>query len=504
MRCSFLPSWSCVLHVALVVLLVISPFALGTHGDDGGRREVCVVGGGAAGSAITLELLDRGYTNIRLIEPLPFIGGSCNTVYGPNGTWNEPGVAIFPDTLYANSVGLGPWKVDMVGWVKRFAGPDSILIPDFFTPLEALAYADDFNLRLFLGPAPIAPLTPDQELDFARLFQIMNTTYRWMETLEDVPNPIPPELLQSTQDFLIQFNLTSLIPLFLIELTDGGFGHLANLTAFDGLMQKTPTNLLYGTLGAWFSVEQGCRAVYDGMLTYFNSFGGVVMVNATVNQIRRPGRFDPLEAPVIVSGVQNGRHFIEVCDSVVLAMPQTLANLEPILDLTEEEYAIYSQISTRNYFVGTADIQTIPTGVPPIFDLANVNLTDVPFFVPDFPAALLLYRKFAEGRAALQGFATTPLTVAEMTATVIEPQLLGLIQSGALANITNIDVWKHDYNPHFSVEFLGEPVAPFNKVKAIQGHKRTYVLGAAFSTPDTMFIKNQAIDLVERFFPRRH
>jgi len=501
MRQCFLRSCSSVLHIAIISLLVYSRLASGTHGDDFGSREVCIVGGGAAGSAITLELLDRGYTNIRLIEPLPFIGGSCNTVYGPNGTWNEPGVAIFPDTVYANSVGLGPWKVDMVGWVKRFAGPNSILIPDFYSPLAQLAYADDFNLRLFLGPVPIAPLTTEQELDLARFFQMMNTTYRWMETLEEVPNPIPPELLQSTDNFLIQFNLTSLLPLFLTELTDGGFGNLANLTAFDGLMQKTPTNLLYGTLGAWFSVNQGCRAVYDGMLTYFNSFGGVVMVNATVNQIRRPGQFDPLDAPVIISGVQNGRHFIEVCDSVVLAMPQTLANLEPILDITEEEYAIYSQISTRNYFVGTADIQTLPDGVSPIFDLANVNLTDVPYFVPDFPATIQLFRRFAEGKAAVQSFATTPLTVAEMTTTIIEPQLLGLIESGALANITNIEVWLHEYNPHFSVEFLEEPVAPFNKVKAIQGHKKTYVLGAAFSTPNTMIIKNQAIDLVERFFP---
>jgi len=137
------------------------------------------------------------------------------------------------------------------------------------------------------------------------------------------------------------------------------------------------------------------------------------------------------------------------------------------------------------------------------FSLINVNLTDVPYFVPSFPATLLLYRKFAEGKAALQAFATTPLSIPELTATIIEPQLQGLIQSGALANITNIDVWLHDYNPHFYVEFLGESVAPFNKVKAIQGVKNTFVIGAAFSTPDTMIIKNQAIDLADRFFPPR-
>ena len=64
--------------------------------------------------------------------------------------------------------------------------------------------------------------------------------------------------------------------------------------------------------------------------------------------------------PANTSHAESDSDIIEVCDSVVLAMPQTLANLEPILDITEEEYAIYSQISTRNYFVGTADIQTLP------------------------------------------------------------------------------------------------------------------------------------------------
>ena len=59
------------------------------------------------------------------------LGGPCDSIRFPGG-WNEAGVVVYPDTVLANALGYGPWEIDMVSYVKRFAGANAV-IPQFFT-----------------------------------------------------------------------------------------------------------------------------------------------------------------------------------------------------------------------------------------------------------------------------------------------------------------------------------------------------------------------------------
>jgi len=494
-------------------LLLLAMLSLCAASGNGRRRDACIVGGGAAGANMALELIERGYERVRIIERFASLGGNCDTVYGPDGTWNEPGVAVYPDTVFANALGLGPWKIDMVSWVKRFAGEDAIL-PTFFEGIPA--FAGDLNLGLFLGAAAAPPLSPQQVADSARLFELMNTTYRWMETLEDIPNPIPAALTVSLNEFIAVNNFTSLLPIFYNVLYYAGFGDFDNLTAFDGLMQRTPTDLLFGVPDAWFSVKGGCQRIYDGMLAHFDSLTEgdddddddndnddaqgekIVRLNATITQITRPlSRFS--NRPVVITGTQNGVPFTDRCNQLILTPGLTLGNLGPILNLSPAETAIYSQISTRNYFIGTMDITTKPGGVGSNYTFANVDIFN-PTFLPSYPGVSISYRKFDVGPAVFQGFAAGEMDTATMRAIVVA-QLDRWALGGAVANYTITRFFRHAYNPHFDRDYLALPWAPHNKIKAIQGLRKTWVVGASLGTPNTMLVKNQVIDVADLGFP---
>src|SRR5208337_668787 len=298
------------------------------------RRQACIVGGGASGSRAAVYFMDNGYENIVVLEQKNQLGGMCNTVYGPANTWNEPGVAIWPNTSYANSLGYGPWLIDMVEWTNRF-GVANPIISQFFEGLPDFAVS--FSPPLFLGEVSPPPPTEEQIQARARFANMMNTTYRCMDTLLDCPNPIFPELLVSLNEFLFVNNLTSIIEDFLSPLYYAGFGDFNNLTAWDGLLQRTSTNLLYGQPNGWFSMREGCQSVYNNIAAFL---GDTVKLNVNIEVIRRPGINNDDDvtmnnAPVIISGTQNGRHFVEVCDVVVITIAETIANLQALgMDLT--------------------------------------------------------------------------------------------------------------------------------------------------------------------------
>lgn len=487
------------LALSLALLLLAAP-ACRAHGDDdddnddddhhprnGRTRDLCVIGGGAAGSAAAVYAADRN-KNVVVLERQSNLGGQCDTLSFPGG-WNEAGVGIYPNTTRANELGCGPWTIDMVAYVKRFAGQNS-LVPTFFTGLRT--FLADYTPGTFLGSAPVPPPpTPSYLATYARYLALMSTTYGWMDTLTSTPDPIPAELRVSLDQWIVDNNFTEIYETFVFSLYTAGFGDFDSLTAFDGLLQRGCTSTLYGVPDVWFSVDGGCQKVYDGIADYLGPDS--LRFRTTIEEVVRP-RNPTRRNPIIVRGRQtldNGhtRPFVERCRKLVVTVPPTLDNLS-FMDLTYAERHLFRNVSTRFYYTGRVNITGGIANPPGDFFLINVNVSDSRRLA-SFPTANVIFRRFGEGPAVVQAFSSVPTTVEAISA-VVQQQLDSMTAGGAFASATDLRLWAHPYNPHWSREALGWSPSPYNLWDDLQGVRGTIYLGSGRYTPNSMGIINIA------------
>lgn len=475
----------------LVGVLIIG-LLFHTHicvGDSSAHKvyDVCTIGAGAAGSFASAFLKDAGL-DVLLIDSFTNIGGHCDTVTDPAkpGVWNEAGVIILLNTTLSNTLGLGPFVIDQVALIKRFAGPDAI-VPEPFG--NVTSYIADIGRSLFLGAVPPSgPSSAEFIEQLLRYQTIMNTTLRWMDNMLEVPNPIPAELRVSMNQWIVQNNLTALYPLFL-GLFYAGFGDLDSLTAFDALIQRSSSNLVYTfDPSSWFSIRNGCQTIYDGIADYLGSQS--LLLSATVTSVTRP-KSKHSSALVRIQGTRGGVAFQKRCRALFLAVPQTIEKLDPILDLSVFERLVFSTLRTRNVYTGRFSASGGITVATKGYTLTNIDIGD-PAGLPQLPNMLGLINPFStEAPLVHQDYFPDTVTPA-FAFSFIQSKLNNLTASGAISNYTGLASWLHEFHPHWSRTFLGSPIAPHNLFDALQSLRKTFYGGAARTAANTHSVINHA------------
>jgi len=189
------------------------------------REKVCIVGAGPAGLHMALELKQRNYTNIVILERSNRVGGkSFDFLY--KGL-NHPLGTIFAIEEYfdnviplARSYGVG----DLVNFVRAN-------IIDNYKRLELVEY---------IGRGPNSLLL--SYLDAIRYINLHKDLFGTYQG-ELMPRPSTAVLYRirgTFLDFLKRENLLGLVPLFKLSQTLQGYGYLDEVAAFYGLMWNTP------------------------------------------------------------------------------------------------------------------------------------------------------------------------------------------------------------------------------------------------------------------------
>lgn len=451
--------------------------------------DFCSIGLGSSGSYSLFRLKQLGYSVIGF-DSADFIGGHCNTIrYQSNGQnlWNEAGVVIYPDTALQNTFGYPRYLIDSKALVKLLAGNDSI-IPSFFTGIpDYLAIVD---IGLFIGPPPVQPPpTAEFNATLQRFRNLMNSTYRFMNTMVDPPITLPVGLNVSMNEWLVTNNFTLITSVFTDRCFYGGFGDFNQLTANDCLLQAAPIDLLYDSdPTSWFSVKNGCKSVYDGISAYLGSES--IELNVNIKSVVRGDK-------IKIIWERNGIYQTQKCRNLIVAIPQTLDNLKFMqLDLIEE--AVFSSVSTKYLFVGTFNASGgILSNLN--FSLANIGLTGL----PTLPNLLTNYRKFDVGPIVQQLFFPNETTLIDAE-NLAQSKLDNLVISGAYGSIADSDIWLHEYNPHFSREALGFPINPYYALKLIQGNRNTLYAGALPVTANTMPIWNYMENIIRNYLCKNY
>jgi hypothetical protein len=476
----------------------------GNGNDNNGNgvihRDICVVGGGASGMATAAFAKDNGYSVV-VLEKKDYVGGHCKTTLftpqTPGGAnYVDLGVQLFPDTRIARLAGLWNYTINTTDIVRRFAGSDAVLYatlggssnPNFLV---------DINIPLYVPIPPSAPST-DFQLAFARLFGLLVGRYPWLSA-PGYPDPLPAELLVTFDQWVVANNFTILVPFF-SQLTDN-LGNYREVSAVYILAILSPTVLnFFGTPNTAFRVKGGCSKIYQGIATYLGSNN--VILNAKVTSVNRQ---DPGQRKVQIRGrnTQNGQSFKYSCGDVVIAFAQTTDNLD-VWDLDDTEERIFSQVGTRNYWWGTANLTG--NAVFPVaggFSLQIRNLTD-PFQTPPYPSLIQVSRADANQQPAAWYAASGTQKIADPILALKVLHDFGVLKNGLgfFDSVALTDFNFHEYQPFVkNVTALATSPTLYTQIANIQGHRHTYYVGALTGYAGTYIVWENAYKLVQHYFP---
>lgn len=429
------------------------------------------------------NLVDKGY-DVKIFEKENFIGGHCNTyrfVLDGEPGWEDCGVIGFTNTSNANELGLGPWLIDMVGIIERFAGNNSAI------PLQYLNL-DVYELNFKTGEN-FGQFIPNYNAEFyaayAKMVNIIMTKYPWIDTMIDSPSPLPSELTVSLTEWLENNNLTVLNIFFNETIWLGGSGSFDQITALEALNNvATPSDFLASS----FSVFNGCYSIYEGIEKYIGS--DKILLNTKIIAAIR--NYLPNEQSLLFSET-NGVLNYDLCDKIIVAFPPTQKNTLPLF-LDFQESSLFSTVSTVNVLTAAFNVSTSLEGR---YFLSNTDKNRVNN-QPQTPSVITIGRDHDIGPYCSISFAQ--YYKSEDFMKNLTKQTIENIPKVYFTNPEFQKFWVHDYTPKFSFVAQQANISPFKLMDNLQGHRNTYWVGALRTTYSSTQIWNENKRLIDLYF----
>jgi hypothetical protein len=256
-----------------------------------------------------------------------------------------------------------------------------------------------------------------------------------------------------------------------------------------------PNALLTG-----FNVAGGCSRIYDGISTYLGA--GNVVLNSDIQEVQRKNNNG--DHPIQLRGVnsQTGVDFKYFCGDLVIAFPQTKANLANY-DLDDVEDAIFSQIGVRNYWWGTANISGATTSGG--FTVQVRDLFGDPFQSAPYPGMIQVMRPHFTITPAAWYAASgdTPVDNAQI-AIKVQNHFNTMINApiGLFDSVAIDEFHYHQYQPHvINVSALAVTPNLYTRIANLQGHRHTYYVGGTEGYAASYVVWENSYKLVQTYFP---
>lgn len=489
----------------VLLLVLVSVLAVGAHGQS---YDVCVVGGGASGSASAVFLKQLGYS-VKVIEKNNTLGGHCNTVpftaFGEQ-LWVDIGVQGYTNSSFANKNGLGTWAFDSAQFVSQFV-PASLIHPFGVSPASSSAsYYANFKTGQLLTETINAT---EFEIALNTLLGIVSQ-YPWLNTAER-PDPVPAFMLEPFADFIAQHNLGVLVDNVMYSLVfASGYGSLSQMSTLQGLIGLSAINLMFVLNAPYcgFSILGGCHVLYEGIAAYL---GDAVTYGATITELDRDTSFFSHEHPnagaATISGytlTSSGHksHFSYQCGKTIIAIYPLLQNLLPWFDATPQEFFLFSNLVAQGYLT-MATTFTEGSVAGQAFGISNFDPTQQ-YQLPQLPALSGFQRVLPVGPAAAFVNSQSSFTPACEMLDAAWEQFAG-VPSSVISNI-KISAWSlHQYAPHWTTRSQAQSPSPDTQLKNLQGQHGTYWVGSGVASEGSTVVWNHAYKLIQANFPpKRH
>lgn len=412
--------------------------------------DVCIIGGGSAGTYAAVRLGDLG-KSVMLVESTARLGGHAQTFIDP-----ATGVPIDIGVIYFDNTPL------VTAYMNRFGVQTAVSSP------AALASANiDFQTGLAVAIPPPSQAAVSAAL--SEYYQILTTEYPYLSAGFQLPNPVPAELAAPFSSFVQTRGLQALVPT--IFQFGQGAGNLLNDPALY-VLKLFGLNVVGSIFsGGFLNLPQGTQQLYTAAQTYL---GNSVLLNATVQSIVRcDGVQTRVKTPQGMTTIRSSK--------LLWAAPPTLQNLSPV-DLDGLEASTFNKLSAKEYSTGIVKISGLPAGL----SLANAAAS-TPYNLPPLPGVYRLQATTPGLYVALFG-ADSPLSD-----TTIQQAIASSVQRIASAGTYPLEFGGFDiFSNHapFQLGVTGAQIAGgyYNVLNSLQGRNNTFYNGAAFQTNDSSLI----------------
>ncbi|KAL8929204.1 MAG: hypothetical protein Q9208_001287 [Pyrenodesmia sp. 3 TL-2023] len=415
--------------------------------------DVCVIGGGAAGTYAAIRLRDLNKT-VAVVETQGRLGGHTVT---------------YTDPASKATIDIGVIVVNNDDLTKNYFGRFniSLTVANFDTPGVTTEYVDFRTGEIVTGYAP-----PNGTAAY-RAYAAQLAKYPFLDlSLGNIPQSVPADLLLSFGDFIEKYSLQDAIPQFYSY--GQGFGNILNLPALYAFKYYNTNNFQTALTTSGNDNSKLYREAQAEL-------GADAFLNSNILAMDRS---DPNFVKVLVK-TPSGHKLIRA-KKILSTIPPLFSNLRGF-DLDATELPLFKKFMYHTYYAGLINNSAIPDTL----QLQNVG-KDTPYNLPVLPAAYYISPTKIPGLHFFQ--AGTPETEvlsskqiqAEVVASIKRMRAVGVLPS---TNATPNYAIFANHVP-YSIYVPPSVIATgfYNKVFALQGRKNTYWSGAAFVTHDSSAI----------------
>lgn len=415
--------------------------------------DVCVIGGGAAGTYAAIRLHDMG-KNVVVVEKQDHLGGHVNTyIDNTTGEVINLGVQVFH-------------KMDIVSNYFQRLG---VALEDFPSTSFPTTYLD------FDSGKSVPGFTPASTAAIGQAFQtygaILAANYSYLEAGYFLPDPVPEELLMPFEDFATKYGLGAIAPI------------MNDYNQNNGELWRQPTLYVIKAFGLALlqAFEQGFVTTHDVNDLYKSAAGvlsGNVLYSSTVTATDRDCTTGYMS---IVVKTPHGKKLVKA-KKLLMTGPPMLDNLEG-WDLSDAEKDVFGKFSALGYFAGVI----LNDGIPETSDLSNIG-TQNPFNLNSLPGCFVLLHTDLPGQHLVYYGTNAPASSRDAQDGIVD-QINRLAANGNFPAAGTDFLYWTDHTPYRLYTSVDEIKNGFyKKLYALQGTNNTFWSGATWITHDSSLI----------------
>lgn len=414
------------------------------------NRDVCVIGGGAAGTYGAVRFHDEG-RSVVIVESKNALGGHTQTYTDPiTNTSINYGVQAYLNTTLVSSF-FGRFDIQLAPLTAADVGTSGRQqYVDYTTGKELHGYAPG-------NASVVGKVLAAYGAQLAK-YPALNNGF-------DLPDPVPEDLLLPFGDFVTKYSLQA-FPEFIPNILQG---------LGDPLQQSTLHILKYFGPEILQALKTGLvvQANHDNSLLYKKArtlLGEDVLLDSQIIAMNR----ECSPAKILVQ-TPLGTKLI-LAKKIVITIPPLLSNMAGF-DLDQNERRLFAQFNFTGYYTGVVR----NTGIPSDVNLVNLGANTL-YNLPVLPAAYALSPTGVTGLQNVKFGSSTELPDEEVKDNILAS--LKRMRTAGTYNTTTPEFVVFSSHTPFALSVSAEAIKAgfYHDLNTLQGQRNTWYTGAAFQS----------------------
>ncbi|UPX11015.1 uncharacterized protein EKO05_0001642 [Ascochyta rabiei] len=447
------------------------------------KPPVCIIGAGPSGLSAAAKLEEKGIKAM-IFDKQAEVGGKCQAWYDEQGTFHPLGAAFFSNATYTETLKILN-ATNVTSEPFQLAGAREMFRYNYT------------NGAIQANPALIPQFLASLSAEIPRYAALWNQRFQPI-SVAGYKNGVSDEFTVSGTQWFRQNNFTALPILLVNPVALYGYGDINIVPALYILQYFTPD-----ILTAFIGLHEVYYMDFHKMFVEYSASqlcNTPIKTSAEVRCIDRSGKHPVIKYTEPCDSFYKWRK--QECSSIIFAFPPNIENLERAgLDITEEEYNVFANVSTIQYYSSAVEFE-LPFGVSYI---ANTTSPALPPPNDGEPVAVLRLNEqsnvsvaWSWGPYEFQTESAARRLLIESLSEINKDPRNATEPSEPLTDSDVKAFRKWDYFPHFDSQPLRD--GAYEKFNCLQGKNKSYWASGLNGMEIVEWAIRGGQDVVESYF----